>query len=168
MAVWLKCTKSVRNCNKLPSLGLCSNLQPAYLNPTKCFQPLSSVHTRPWKLWLGSEAAVAAVAAAPKWPFVHKNRAQIGPFCASAGGTDGNFLGLQHFPNVNTLQLKCFQCVLTCNIQYKNYWEFFNEIMWIIYIYTHICSRETCILNPPPAAAAPAEHRNVFHDIKLC
>ena len=111
---------------------------------------------------------MAAVAAAPKWPFVHKNRAQIGPFCASAGGTDGNFLGLQHFPNVNTLQLKCFQCVLTCNIQYKNYWEFFNEIMWIIYIYIHICSRETCILNPPPAAAAPAEHRNVFHDIKLC
>ena len=102
------CTKSVRNCNKLPSLGLCSNPQPAYLNPTKCFEPLSSVYTRPWKLWLGSEAAVAAVAAAPKWPFVHKNRARIGPFCACVGGTDGNFLGLQHFPNVNTLQLKCF------------------------------------------------------------
>ena len=69
----------MRNCNTLPSLGLCSNPQPSYSNPTKCFQPLSSVHTRPWKLWLGSGAAVAAVAAAPKWPFVHKNRAKIPP-----------------------------------------------------------------------------------------
>ena len=160
----------MRNCNKLPPLGLCGNPQPAHLNPTKCFQPLCSVHIRPWKLWLGSEAAVAAVAAAPKWPFAHKNRAQIGPFCAFAGGTDGNFLGLQHFPNVNTLQLKCFEYMLTCVIQYMNCWEFFNDFVWNygFYIYIRIFSCKTCILTPPPPMAAPTEHRNVFHDIKLC
>ena len=113
-------------------------------------------------------AAVAAVAAAPKWPFVHKNRAQIGLFCASVGGTDGNFLGLQHFPNVNTLQLKCFEYILTCVTQYMHHWEFLNEIIWIIYIYIHICSCKTCILTPTPAASAPTEYRNVFHDFKLC
>ena len=72
---------------------------------------------------------MAAVAAAPKWPFVHKNRAQIGPFCASAGGTDRIFLGLQHFPNVNTLQLKCFEYMLTCVTQYMHNWEFLNEFV---------------------------------------
>jgi hypothetical protein len=87
---------------------------------------------------LGSDAAVAAVAAAPKWPFVHKNRAQIGPFRASVGGMDGNFLGLQHVPNINTLQLKCFEYMLTCVIQYMNYWEFFNDFVWILHIYTYI------------------------------
>ena len=106
-----------------------------HMNPTKCFQPLSSVYTRPWKLWLGS---VAAVAAAPKWPFVHKNRALLGPFCASAGGTDGNVLELQHFSNVDTLQLKCFDYMLTCVTQYMHNWEFFNEFVWILHIYTYI------------------------------
>ena len=67
-----------------------------------------------------SEVAVAAVAAAPKWPFVHKNRAQIGPFCASAGGTDGNFLGHQHFPNVNTLQLNSFE-YMHVDVRYSIY-----------------------------------------------
>ena len=123
---------------KPPFWGLCSNPQPTYLNPTKCFQPLSSVHTRPWKLWLGSEAAVAAMAAAPKWPFVHKKRAQICPFCASAGGTDGKILGLQHFPNVNTLQLKCFEYMLRYVIQCMHHLEFFNEFVWIIHIYTYM------------------------------
>ena len=69
---------------------------------------------------------------------MHKNRAQIGPFCASAGGTGGNILGLQHFPNVNTLQLKCFEYMLTCIIQYMHHWEFFNEFVWIVYIHTYM------------------------------
>ena len=110
---------------------------------------------------------MAAVAAAPKWPFVHKNRAQIGPFCASAGGTGGNFLGLQHFPNVNTLQLNCFEYMLTCVIQYMHNLEFFMNL-YGLYIYIHICLCKTCILTPPAAAAASTELRNVFYDIKLC
>ena len=56
----------MRNCNKLPSLGLCSNPQPAYLNPTKCFQPLSSDYTWPWKLWLASKTSIGGAGGSPK------------------------------------------------------------------------------------------------------
>ena len=77
MAVWLKCTKSVRNCNKLPSLGLCSNPQPTYLNPTKYFQPMSSDYSRPWKLWLGSGSSIGGSGGGTKIPFRALSRTKI-------------------------------------------------------------------------------------------
>ena len=44
------CTENAIFSAKLPFGGLCSNPQPTYLNPTKCFEPTYSDYTRPWKL----------------------------------------------------------------------------------------------------------------------
>ena len=42
-----KCTKIVRRCTKLPFWGVFNNPPPTYLNPTKCFEPMTSDYTRP-------------------------------------------------------------------------------------------------------------------------
>ena len=66
--------------DEMHTLGLCSKPHPAYLNPTKCFEPSSSAYTQPCKLWLVSETSIGDAGGHPKMAVglkVHKKRAQL-------------------------------------------------------------------------------------------
>ena len=58
---------------KMPFWGLCSKPPSTYLNPTKCFKPISSVYTRPWKLWLRSKSSIGGAGGGPNMAFRAEN-----------------------------------------------------------------------------------------------
>ena len=60
------CTENPIFSAKLPFWGLCSNPQPTYLNPTKCFEPTYSDYSRPWKHWSASETLIGGTGGGPK------------------------------------------------------------------------------------------------------
>ena len=66
----------------------------------------------------------------PKWPLGTRGQGQEGPHFAPSRDVENiMFIGLQHFDNVDTLQMKCFEHMLLSLTHYANFCCTFIEIL---------------------------------------
>ena len=92
----------------------CSKPLSAYLNPTKCLKPTSSVYTQLWKVWLRSISSIGGAGGGPNMAFCVEN---------TISSAEMPFWGLCSNPQPTNLNpTKCFKPTSSVYTQLWKLW----------------------------------------------